>query len=174
MSRQTTSTDARMDKATVAGCGVNELLELARQAQAQRKAAPLVTVTGDFSIPQKDMIKRLAAKTGGNNAKGGYHHICIPQENARAYAQRGYEVVWDEDLGQVATYESDVVVRCPTDMWLQIDAANRAKSNRMVSGSVKKHRQDINANKAAVDSEMTVAQVGPARSGTTQETAPSE
>ena len=87
MSRQTTSTDARMDKATVAGCGVNELLELARQAQAQRKAAPLVTVTGDFSIPQKDMIKRLAAKTGGQNKKGGYHHLFIPQNEARTYAQ---------------------------------------------------------------------------------------
>jgi len=132
----------------------------AAQAQKQRMAAP-ISEDGEIRIVPKEIIQRVTAEQGGNDAKDGKHVLFVPEKDLKAYAYKGYTVE-TEDGGMIRN-DTDVLVSCPTAMYEKELAQNKAVSDRMVASGVKKHHDDIKKNKTANSDQTFVAKVGPQR-----------
>jgi len=137
---------------------LEQLQKAAERAQKQRRKAPLTDVGTDIRIPAKDIIKRVAAETGGQDAQ--YHYLFVPggKQSLTLYAHKGYEIVVQD--GDMVMNETDALVRIPTEFYNEELAANSARSDRMVKKAVK----DVSGNSQDKDTTAQITRLGPARS----------
>jgi hypothetical protein len=122
------------------------LNELAKKEAEKRKSAPLVEVSANMPIRQKQEIARIAKATGGQMAKDGYYHYFAREEDAATEAYKGSEVVLDGVTGDVVRCSSDIMYRIPTSIYQdQLDRVGRVNPAR-VSASLKEAKESITAN----------------------------
>ena len=129
--------------------GFSERAELARKA---RKAAPAVDVRGFVTVPQKDIIKRLAEGEGGVDKK--MHRIFVGRDQLAEYADKGYAPVVRS--GDLVIYQSDVCVETTVGLHQQALRESVAMSNALLGERVKK---DAQATKVSTGEQMTVQTV---------------
>jgi len=100
----------------------------AKTAQEQRRSAPLISVSGQRQIPQKEIIERVSRADGGQDAKDGYHYAFYAKDTVDRQADRGYEVARFPN-GKIADFSTDICMKIPTDIWLteQMAIAKRGK-----------------------------------------------
>ena len=152
-----TTTQEKTEQPTKLMTTLEKLQAAAERAQKQRRKAPMVDVNVDIRIPAKDIIKRMAAKTGGQDAD--YHYLFVPgaMQSLNAYAHKGYEIVMDD--GDMVMNETDVLVRIPTEFYDEELAANSARDDRRLKKAVK----DVSANSQDKNTTAQLTRVGPKR-----------
>jgi len=107
----------------------------AKAAREMRRAAPAVTVAGFVTIPQKDIINRVARGTGGQD--GEWHWTFQDRNDGDKLTDLGYEPGIDPDTGKWVNYQGDPLWKIPTQDFEQSQKENKARSDAMLGGHMK-------------------------------------
>lgn len=127
----------------------------AEAARKARRAAPAVDVRGAVTVPQKDIIRRLAASEGGVDKV--MHRLFIDRGQLGQYADRGYSPVVRD--GEVVSYQSDIVVEIPVDLFNKTMEENKAISDAMLGERVRDDATAAKASKVSTGERLTVQSV---------------
>jgi hypothetical protein len=141
-------------------------IERAEAARKSRKAAPAVDVRGMVTIPQKDIIRRLAEKEGGVDAQ--MHRIFVGRDQVGQYADKGYAPVMRD--GELVTFQSDVLVEIPPEFHKASLAEAKALSDAMlgerVKSDAKQSRTKVSTGDEVTVQEVSASSLGMAATGT--------
>ena len=148
----------------IGGVSTSEWLAIAERAAAQRKEAPLSGAGSEIVIPQKVIFARLTKDQGGNDAKGGRHHLFIPEVKMKEYAHNGYRPSLGAD-GQVERVGEDVCVNCSTEQYEDELRANSARNARQLGAARKDATTGPLVGPSSDDEPAAaqVAEIGPAK-----------
>lgn len=122
----------------------------ALSAREMRRSAPAVNVRGRITIPQKEIINRVARKEGGQD--GEFHYTFQDKRDNDMNIDRGYEPAIDPDTGKWVQYQGDPLFKIPTKDFEQTQAENSAISKAMLGEKMK-------ADAAATGERVTTSEV---------------
>lgn len=127
----------------------------AEAARKARKAAPAVDVRGFLTVPQKDIIRRLAEKEGGVDKV--MHRIFIGRDQVGQYADKGYAPVVRD--GDVVTYLGDVLVEIPPELHRKSLDEAKALSDALLGERVRGDASEAKASRVSTGERMSVTSV---------------
>ena len=106
-------------------------IERAKEAQETRRSAPSEVVGGKSIIPQKKIIERLAAATGGQDNPDGFHYWFGDRDLLDEYFDKGNEPALTREK-KWEHYQGDPCLRIPTDIYMRELERLAATSRRMI------------------------------------------
>jgi len=122
-------------KSVVIQPAIAEQIARAKAAQQMRASAPAVDVHGFVTIPQKDIINRLAKDEGGQD--GEYHYTFQDRHDVEKMIDQGYEPVIDQNTGKQVFFQGDPLMRTPTTLFNQSLRENKARSDALLGSKIK-------------------------------------
>jgi len=112
---------------------LKRLQERAKSAREMRRSAPEVDVNGFVTIPQKDIINRVAKDSGGQD--GEWHFTFQDRKDSERLVDRGYEPATEH--GKWVDFEGDPLWKIPTGDFERSLRENKARSDAMLSAKWK-------------------------------------
>jgi len=122
-------------KSVVIQPAIAEQIARAKAAQEMRASAPAVDVHGFVTIPQKDIINRLAADEGGQD--GEFHYTFQDRFDVEKMIDQGYEPVIDPNTGKQVFFQGDPLMKTPTALFEQSLRENKARSDALLGSKLK-------------------------------------
>ena len=114
---------------------IKRLQARAEAAREMRRAAPASTVSGRVTIPQKDIINRVAKETGGQD--GEWHWTFQDRRDEDKLVALGYEPGMNPETGKWEKFQGDPLWRCKTEDFEQSLKDNKAASDAMLGAKLK-------------------------------------
>lgn len=128
---------------------LSELVEVAKAAQRQRREAPEVTSAERLQVPQRQIIRAYEAQDAKENRKGAYKYGFTTPEKLRRRAEEGCEPVIER--GDFKRFGGDILVRRPTDLWLQREKRRKILAARQAGTSVAKKAPGVIVEETGVE-----------------------
>ena len=129
---------ANVEKSVVISKEVETLIKRAESAAEMRRSAPAVTVKGQVSIPQHDIINRVSKGMGGQD--GDFHWTFQNKEDVNTLVDKGYCPGTDPADGKWVNLQGMPLMKLPIDLWEQHLRENSAQSNAMLGSKIKGER----------------------------------
>uniref|UniRef100_A0A6M3IH54 Uncharacterized protein n=1 Tax=viral metagenome TaxID=1070528 RepID=A0A6M3IH54_9ZZZZ len=123
---------------------IESLQERAKSAQEMRRSAPAVDAAGFVTVPQKDIINRVARTEGGQDGK--WHYTFQDKNLLDELADKGYEPALDPNTGKWIWYHGDPLMKIPTDLFELSLKENSARSAALLGSKFKNDRRATGEN----------------------------
>lgn len=104
-------------------------------AREMRRSAPAVNVKGFLTIPQKDIINRVARDSGGQD--GEWRWTFQDARDNDKLIDLGYEPGIDPDTGKWVNFQGDPLWKIPMQDAEQMLVENKARSDAMLGAKMK-------------------------------------
>ena len=128
------------DVMTKAGKEAALYLKLAEAAKAQREASGDIGVLASRTVPQKDIINRLAASTGGQDKE--LHFMFGDRTKSLDYANQEYKPAIDPATGEWVKCEGDPCWCIDAKLYKARLDAQALRSTEILTRSHIKHEMD--------------------------------